>query len=415
MSSTGLYLEDYFGEEKATGRRLSAKKKKGSKKALPLFMQGPMGSMRCPSNYTRITSEATCRIASKALKKKWNQVVDRDWTPAGCYTSSDWVNFNTHRSGGAKTEDAPICEKVGVRRVTLGGFPSEVNGYDRSFLNGMFVERPGENFAMNKRATYWKDKGQLYLYHCKKYNDWRVGVASDWEHNLAGDCMSFAYTSVGDELFDPSHVQFTHIWDGSAWTSLTQAGVAMLEPEPNADLDEPLPSTTQPVQATAFGFSIGQKVLWLSEDEDVPKNTTGSVVGFTPDRVRVHFPVGTWRFVPEELQLAANQDNAGMDSNPCGHCYYHSDARVTSHEKGGCKPYSRDPKKCVNQEESETCSITPDTWWGPCTTTQEEEGGGQAPLGSEPSTDPGHVEMGPEERKKLKKEKTSHKKKGEKR
>lgn len=444
----GLYLEDYFGEEdpqvgdrrlaedeeeeagEATSEAKSEAKPKAhhshhkrhnsshskNKVELPLFMEGPLGTTRCPPEYTRIVSEATCRVAAKALKKTWNEIVSREWTPAGCYTSSYWVTFNTHKSGGAKEEDAPICEKVGVRKVTLGGFPSEVNSYDRSFLNGMFVERPGPAYIMNKRATYWKDKGQLYLYHCKKYSDWRVGVASDWEHNLAGDCMSFAYTQVGEELFDPSHVQFTHIWDGSAWSTIMGAGVVQLEPEPlGAEVETQsyalvavpaqAPAVKEPA-ATAFGFSAGQSVTWLSEDQDVPKNTTGTVVGFTPDRVRVRFPAGTWRFMPEEIRLAKIQASA----DPCGHCYYHSDSRVTAHEKGGCKAYSRDPTKCVNNEESETCSLTPDLWWGPCTTNPDESvGQGANPAlaavaaaqGASEGGGGDHVELGPKERKEM--------------
>jgi len=53
-----------------------------------------------------------------------------------------------------------------------------------------------------------------------------------------------------------------------------------------------------------FGFAIGEGVTWTGADDDVPKGSRGSVVGFTDNRLQVSFPKGTWHFLPAELLKA---------------------------------------------------------------------------------------------------------------
>jgi len=54
----------------------------------------------------------------------------------------------------------------------------------------------------------------------------------------------------------------------------------------------------------AFGLAVGKTVRWTGADEDIPSGSTGQVVGFLGDRVRVQFYKGIFKFKPAELQEA---------------------------------------------------------------------------------------------------------------
>jgi len=52
---------------------------------------------------------------------------------------------------------------------------------------------------------------------------------------------------------------------------------------------------------TKFGFTHHDQVKWSKSDDDIPVGSTGVVVGFTDERVRVRFPKDTYNFKPAEL------------------------------------------------------------------------------------------------------------------
>ena len=73
-----------------------------------------LGTNECAGGTTEITNEADCRAAQQQLGLDWNEIVNCDWCPGGCYTSSGWVNWNTH-AGTTNVNDAPICRSTGKK------------------------------------------------------------------------------------------------------------------------------------------------------------------------------------------------------------------------------------------------------------------------------------------------------------
>jgi len=49
------------------------------------------------------------------------------------------------------------------------------------------------------------------------------------------------------------------------------------------------------------GLGLGESVIWVASDEDVPPGQIGEVLGCSPAGVLVRFPGGTWYFSPNEL------------------------------------------------------------------------------------------------------------------
>eukprot|EP00493_Phyllostaurus_siculus_P002414 UN02427 len=76
------------------------------------------GTNECALGTTEITNEDYCRAAQQQLGLDWNEVVNCNWCPGGCYTSSGWVNWNTH-SGAARVHDAPICRSTVVTSMEV--------------------------------------------------------------------------------------------------------------------------------------------------------------------------------------------------------------------------------------------------------------------------------------------------------
>mmetsp|Transcript_53658 Transcript_53658/g.85345 ORF Transcript_53658/g.85345 Transcript_53658/m.85345 type:complete len:434 (+) Transcript_53658:84-1385(+) len=75
-------------------------------------------------------------------------------------------------------------------------------------------------------------------------------------------------------------------------------------------------------QAAHLGFSLGEKVQWTDSFCDVPPGSTGQVVGFHGDRVRVKFPLYTGNFLASQLVKAYSRgdrvqmrDNGALDWN----------------------------------------------------------------------------------------------------
>merc|ERR1719285_1512876 len=76
------------------------------------------GTNECALGTIEITNEDDCRAAQQQLGLDWNEVVNCNWCPGGCYTSSGWVNWNTH-SGAVRVHDAPICRSTVVTSMEV--------------------------------------------------------------------------------------------------------------------------------------------------------------------------------------------------------------------------------------------------------------------------------------------------------
>mmetsp|Transcript_29420 Transcript_29420/g.62625 ORF Transcript_29420/g.62625 Transcript_29420/m.62625 type:complete len:389 (+) Transcript_29420:80-1246(+) len=64
-------------------------------------------------------------------------------------------------------------------------------------------------------------------------------------------------------------------------------------------------------KVTLANFASGNRVRWISSDEDIPQNEVGSVVGFNDTEVRVQFARGTFTFDPSSLKHTRNNFTIG--------------------------------------------------------------------------------------------------------
>jgi len=98
------------------------------------FVVGGRHQTVCPSGFGPITHESDCKVAAKALGKSY--VAAGSWvtSPKGCLTS-EWdgrgVYFNSHATGSAHADQAPICADAPAPATCQGDRATWNAGYGK--------------------------------------------------------------------------------------------------------------------------------------------------------------------------------------------------------------------------------------------------------------------------------------------
>jgi hypothetical protein len=114
--------------------------------------------------------------------------------------------------------------KQGVTAITLGGFPEEINGETRGWLNGRYDPRTGSDFEINFRETYWSADGMLFLFKTAQ-GKWMINHVDNWSAIRSGKARGYCSTEIGEILSTPMHAAFTRVFDGKQWVSVRGARV----------------------------------------------------------------------------------------------------------------------------------------------------------------------------------------------
>eukprot|EP00927_Polykrikos_kofoidii_P056299 TRINITY_DN50452_c0_g1_i1.p1 TRINITY_DN50452_c0_g1~~TRINITY_DN50452_c0_g1_i1.p1 ORF type:complete len:1601 (+),score=147.34 TRINITY_DN50452_c0_g1_i1:689-4804(+) len=136
---------------------------------------------------------------------------------------NDWVCDDGY-IGDASLE---CVVELSLDSVIIIGFPTNVNGVDRSMLNGAYVKTVNKAYWIGGRETYWHVDGLFYyLYYCLAQHTWSIGMSAGWRTNLAGTtCDSVAYTAPYSDLLNPTGVSFDSVFGSAGWSSVDTARV----------------------------------------------------------------------------------------------------------------------------------------------------------------------------------------------
>jgi hypothetical protein len=91
---------------------------------------------------------------------------------------------------------------------------------------------------------------------------------------------------------------------------------ASVEVLPEASFDTATKDKDPEVFIERWGFERGGVVKWTGSDDEIPKGSSGTVVGFTDDRVRVQFTNNTFSFKASELMKVPSPGSPLMVCSP---------------------------------------------------------------------------------------------------
>jgi len=97
-------------------------------------------------------------------------------------------------------------------------------------------------------------------------------------------------------------------WSNDTNSTTTTTTNDLTGPLGGFDLDGSTTTIVAGPVSEAYGFHIGERVLWAGSDDDVPTGSVGTITNFTLGKVVVHFPSGTWGFDAKDLTAASAAD-----------------------------------------------------------------------------------------------------------
>jgi hypothetical protein len=88
----------------------------GTRLAAGAYVLGTINTNSCPTGSSVITTEAQCQAAATALGLRYAASTNYGTQPRGCARSAslNTVEFNSHASGAADPDYAPICAAGGA-------------------------------------------------------------------------------------------------------------------------------------------------------------------------------------------------------------------------------------------------------------------------------------------------------------
>lgn len=103
-----------------------------------------------------------------------------------------------------------------------------LSGFERSEINGKYLERRQPEFTVHDRETYWSEGGDLFLYWCQKEARWKGSRASDLPEVQGGRNCGLVGSPLGGDIMAPAFCGGWHEWDGRAWLHRPKAGVSSI-------------------------------------------------------------------------------------------------------------------------------------------------------------------------------------------
>jgi hypothetical protein len=100
-----------------------------------------------------------------------------------------------------KAPDSPARPKG--KKITVEGFPDEINGVWRGSLNGVYYQDVKGDYCNQGHPTYWQEESENgdtpFIYYCGKnsttkrtHRKWAISSKRAWEKMAAGACDTFA-------------------------------------------------------------------------------------------------------------------------------------------------------------------------------------------------------------------------------
>ena len=200
---------------------------------------GASGSNECPPGSYEIADAARCALAATEGGWSWSGTSYEDARdPSGCGWDSqsaqarlNLLNQSEVNANISGTASLKICEK-GLRAVSLGGFPGQVNGYDTGAVNGLYVERRAPAFEVGGRETYWRQSGENFLFYSNtsSFVGWLVADAGTFANCSAGagGCVERASSTAGAEILSAgggAETSFPKVYTGDVSHAVVGAGV----------------------------------------------------------------------------------------------------------------------------------------------------------------------------------------------
>jgi len=136
----------------------------------------------------------------------------------------------------------------GTMAITLGGFPDDICGEDRSFLNGSYEPRMEKEFEVHHRETYWSCDGMWFIFLTAQ-GKWMLNSSSAFQCIKGGEARGYASTTVGAEILDPKYASFGRIFDGARWNDISSAGVVSHTPMAKPKMITPIGSEDEEMRA----------------------------------------------------------------------------------------------------------------------------------------------------------------------
>jgi hypothetical protein len=95
---------------------LSARRIRRTRLAAGAYVLGTINTNSCPAGSSVITAAAQCQAAATALGLRYDGTAASNFSPRGCarLTSTTQVEFNSHASGAADPDYAPVCAAAGA-------------------------------------------------------------------------------------------------------------------------------------------------------------------------------------------------------------------------------------------------------------------------------------------------------------